>query len=358
MSIIKEFYGKMPDGRDVYRYTLQNKNGMKLKALNYGGTVTELWAPDRNGCFTDLIGGYDCLESYLNADGFQGALVGRFANRIKDSKFSIDGVEYKVTPTEKGGHQLHGGKFGFNAKIWDVVEIDAEEPTIELHLVSPDGDEGYPGNLDVTVTYTLTNDNAWRIHYVAKTDKPTILNLTNHAYFNLGGYASGSILDTELMLDADSYIPTDAGLIPTGEIKSVSGTPFDFTTAKAIGRDLVIEDNDLLLAGGTFNGYDHCFNFKGGQTDEPVKRGEAYDARTGRVLEIYTNCPCVQLYTGNFLINKNFNFKGGYPQSIQTLFCLETQCMPDSINHEGFTNCVLREGEVYDRTTEYKFTTK
>ncbi len=358
MSIIKELYGKMPDGTEVYRYTLENKNGMMLKALNYGGTATELWVPDRNGCFTDVIGGYDCLESYLGGDGYQGALVGRFANRIKDSKFSIDGVEYKVTPTEKGGHQLHGGKIGFNAKIWDVKMIDAEEPSIELHLVSPDGEEGFPGTLDVTVTYTVTNDNAWKINYVAKTDKPTIINLTNHSYFNLGGYASGSILSTELMFDADSYIPTDAELIPTGEIKSVDGTPFDFRSSKTIGQDLGIENRDLLLAGGTFNGYDHCFNFVGGETEAPVLRAKAYSEKTGRVLELYTNCPCVQLYTGNFLVNEKYPFKGGYPQTIQTLFCLETQCMPDSINHEGFTNCVLRPGEVYDRTTAYKFGTK
>jgi len=358
MSILKEFYGKMPDGTDVYRYTLENKNGMRLKALNYGGVVTELWTPDRNGCFTDIIGGYDCLQTYLDAPGFQGALVGRVANRIKDAKFTLDGVEYQLNVTEAGGHQLHGGKVGFNAKIWDVKMIDEEEPSLELHLLSPDGDENYPGNLDLTVTYTVTNENSWKIRYVATTDKATIINLTNHAYFNLGGYASGSILDTELMFDADSYIPTDADLIPTGEIRSVEGTPFDFREPKAIGRDLGVENNDLLLAGGTFNGYDHCFNFTGGETAAPVKRGEAYNAVSGRVLELYTDRPCVQLYIGNFLKDKEFPFKGGYSQTIQTLFCLETQCMPDSINNPNFTNSVLRPGEVFDSITEYKFKTK
>ena len=355
MSIIKEFYGKCPDGREVYRYTLENKNGMKMKVLNYGGVVTELLVPGKNGELTDVIGGYDDLESYLGADGFQGTLVGRVANRIANAHFVLDGKEYQLNPTGDNGHQLHGGLVGFNAKIWDVKEIDGEEPALELHLVSPDGDEKYPGTLDVTVTYTLNNENGWHIRYIANTDKPTIINLTQHAYFNLGGFNAGSILDTELMMDADSYIPGDADLIPTGEIKSVEGTPFDFRTAKTIGRDLGVEDNDLLLAGGTFNGYDHCFNFVGGATEKAVKRIEAYDAKSGRKMEVYTNQPCVQLYTGNFLVNAAYPFKGGYPQRIQTLFCLETQRMPDSINHENFTNCVLRPGEVYEHITEYRF---
>lgn len=358
MSIIKELYGKMPDGREVYRYTLENKNGMKMKVLNYGGVVTELWVADRKGCFTDVIGGYDCLESYLNADGFQGTLVGRVANRINNARFTLDGVEYQLNPTGENGHQLHGGLSGFDKKLWEVTEIDGEEPVLKLHILSPDGDENYPGNFDLTVTYTLTNQNGWRINYKATTDKATIVNLTNHSYFNIGGYASGSILGTELMLDADSYIPTNEDLIPTGEIKSVEGTPFDFRSAKAIGRDLGCENRDLLLAGGSFNGYDHCFNFTGGASEAPVKRGEAYDSVSGRVLELYTDRPCVQLYTGNFLVNEAFPFKGGYKQSVQTLFCLETQCMPDSINHENFTNCVLRPGEVLDTTTEYRFSTK
>ena len=358
MSIVKELYGKMPDGREVYRYTLENKNGMKIKVLNYGGVVTELWVPDRKGYFSDIIGGYDCLDSYLNADGFQGTLVGRVANRIGNARFTLDGVEYKLNPTSDAGHQLHGGLVGFNAKLWEVTQIDGEEPALKLHIISPDGDENYPGNLDLTVTYTLTNENGWRINYRATTDKATITNLTQHAYFNLGGYAAGSILDTELMLDADSYVATDADLIPTGELKSVEGNPFDFRVAKTIGRDLGCENNDLLLAGGDFNGYDHCFNFVGGASAEPVKRGEAYDRVSGRVLELYTDRPCVQLYTGNFLKNPDYPLKGGYKQRVHTLFCLETQCMPDSINQVNFTNTVLRPNEVLDTTTEYRFKVK
>jgi len=354
MSILKEFYGKMPDGTDVYRYTLENKNGMRLKALNYGGVVTELWTPDRNGCFTDIIGGYDCLQTYLDAPGFQGALVGRVANRIKDAKFTLDGVEYQLNVTEAGGHQLHGGKVGFNAKIWDVKMIDEEEPSLELHLLSPDGDENYPGNLDLTVTYTVTNENSWKIRYVATTDKATIINLTNHAYFNLGGYASGSIHSMQLMIDADTYLPIDETLIPTGELKSVEGTPFDFRTPKKIGTDIKADDKDLLIAGG----YDHCFNFVGGKTDKPIKRAELYDAESGRVMEVITNQPCIQFYSGNFLNDPEFSFKGGYKQSVQTLLCLETQHMPDSINHENFTDCTLSPDEVYDFTTEYRFSVK
>ncbi len=359
MSIIKEYYGTLANGSEVFRYTLKNKNGMKLCVLNYGGTATELWVPDRNGCFSDVIGGYDCLESYVTAAGYQGTLVGRLANRLGYSRFTLDGVEYILdSNTDDGKHQLHGGKYGFNCKIWDVEVVDKEEPMLILHLLSPDGDEKYPGNFDVTVTYTLTNENGWVITYKATTDKPTIHNLTNHAYFNLGGYASGSILGTELMLDADSYIPMSEELIPTGEIKSVEGTPFDFRTPKAIGRDLWMEDKDLLSAGGTFNAYDHCFNFVGGAAETAVKRGEAYDAKSGRVLELYTDRPGVQLYIGNFLNDAEHPFKGGYPQQLQTLFCLETQFMPDSINHDNFTDNVLRPGEVFTSTTEYRFTTK
>ncbi len=357
--ITKNLFGKLPDGREVYRYTLVNKNGMKLCCLNYGGTATELWVPDRNGMLSDVIGGYDCLDFYLKAGGYQGALVGRFANRIGNASFTVDGVTYQLDTNERGKHHIHGGYDGFSKRLWDVKEIDGEEPSIELHIISPDGDQNYPGTLDLTVTYKLTNENGWVINYRATTDKATAVNLTNHSYFNLGGYAAGSILDTLLMIDADTYIPTDCDLIPTGELKSVEGTPFDFRVAKEIGRDIEKENNDLLLAGrGTFNGYDHSFNFPDGAAKTPVKRVEAYDRFSGRVMEVYTDCPAVQLYTGNFLNHREFPFKGGYPQSKQTLFCLETQRMPDSMNHEGFSNCILRPKEVLDTTTEYRFSVK
>ncbi len=353
MNIEKKLFGKFADGREVYAYTLKNINGMSAKILSYGGIIAELRVPDRNGCFTDVVGGYDSLDSYVGGDGYQGALIGRFGNRICRGKFTLEGKEYSMF-INNGVNHLHGGEFGFNTKVWDVTEKDGDEPSLVLHIVSPDGEEGYPGTLDLTVTYTLSNQNGLSIRYEATTDKTTILNLTNHCYFNLGGYASGSIHDHVLMLDADTYLPTDDTLIPTGELKSVEGTPFDFRTPKKVGKDINSQDNDIVTAGG----YDHCFNFVGGKTETPIKRAELYHEASGRVMSVYTNQPCVQFYSGNFLTNEKYPFKGGYPQKIQTLMCLETQAMPDSINHDNFTNCVLKPDEKYDYTTEYRFSVK
>ncbi len=351
--IKKELFGVLKDGREVYAYTLVNQNGMEVKIISYGGALVSVKVPERKGCFTDVIGGYDCLESYVEGDGYQGALIGRWGNRINKGRFTLEGKEYSLF-INNGPNHLHGGEFGYNAKVWDVTEIDGNEPSLRLHILSPDGDEGYPGNLDLTVTYTVNKSNGLVLRYYATTDQTTILNLTNHCYFNLRGYASGSVHPLELWLDADTYLTTDADLIPTGEIKSVEGTPFDFRVAKAVGRDIGADQIDLKLAGG----YDHCLNFVGGETKEPVKRGELYDPETGRVMTLYTNQPCVQLYSGNFLKNEAYPFKGGYRQVPQTLMCLETQHMPDAINHENFTNCVLKPGKVYDYTTEYRFSVK
>ncbi len=353
MSIEKKLFGRLEDGREVYSYTMTNKNGMSVKILSYGGAIAELRVPDRNGCFTDVAGGYDGIKSYVEGDGYQGALIGRFGNRIAKGKFTLEGREYSLF-INNGENHLHGGEYGFNAKIWDVTEICSDEPALKLHIVSPDGEEGYPGNLDLTVTYTLTNENGLSIRYEAATDKATPVNLTNHSYFNLGGYASGSVHSHELMLDADTYLVTDGGLIPTGEIKSVEETPFDFRRPRKIGELINADDADLKTAGG----FDHCFNFTGGETKEPVKRAELYDSESGRVMTVYTNQPCVQFYSGNFLNNEKYPFKGGCPQRPQMLMCLETQHMPDSINHAGFTDCVLRPGEKYDYTTEYRFSVK
>lgn len=353
MSIEKKLFGTLSDGREVYSYTLGNKNGMTVKILSYGGAIAEIRVPDRNGCFCDVVGGYDCIDSYVGGDGYQGALIGRFGNRICKGKFTLDGKEYSLF-INNGDNHLHGGEYGFDSKIWGVTETDGDEPEVSLHIISPDGEEGYPGTLDLTVTYRLSNENGLSIHYEATTDKATPLNLTNHCYFNLGGYASGSIHDHVLTLDADTYLPTDKGLIPTGEMRSVEGTPFDFRTPKRIGDGIAENNADLVTAGG----YDHCFNFTGGETKEPVKRVELYCPESGRVMEVYTNQPCVQFYSGNFLTNEKYPFKGGYRQRLQTLLCLETQHMPDSINHPNFTNCVLHPGEKYDYTTEYRFATK
>lgn len=354
MSITKKPFGTLPDGRAAAAFTLRNRSGMKVKISNFGGTILEIKVPDHSGRFSDIVCGYDCLSDYIKADGYQGALIGRYGNRIARGRFTLDGREYTLA-INNGENSLHGGTVGFSHKLWDSkVVSDGDEPALELNYVSPDGEEGYPGTLKATVTYRLTAENALSINYRAVTDKKTILSLTNHTYFNLGGYASGKIFDHTLMLDADTYLPTDAGLIPTGEIRSVAGTPFDFRKEKAIGKDFFTDCADLKLAGG----YDHCLNFSGGVASSPVLRGKLSCLKTGRVMELYTDRPSVQLYTANFMKNPDYPFKGGLPQTAQTAVCLETQCMPDSINHPNFTDCTLEPGKVFNSTTIYKFSVK
>jgi aldose 1-epimerase len=350
MSVEKQLFGVLEDGREVHSYTLINKNGMKAKIADYGGTILQILAPDGRGRFTDVVGGYDNIYDYVHASGYQGALIGRFGNRIAEGKFTLDGKEYDLYLNNNGNH-LHGGKDGFNAKIWDVVVLDEEQPSLVLSYTSPDGEENYPGTLGVRVTYTLSNDNALSIRYEATTDKKTILNLTNHTYFNLGGYACGTVRDHTLWLDADTYVKTNDKLIPTGELASVENTPFDFRTEKKVGRDIDAPQEDLLIAGG----YDHCFNFVGGESKEPVLRAILKHEKSGRVMKMYTNQPCVQLYTGNFLEDDGHPFKGGCVKQKQMALCLETQHMPDSVHHENFTNVVLDVGEKYDYTTIYAF---
>ena len=350
MGIKKELFGTH-HGHEIYKYTLINTNGMSVIISNFGATLLQINTPDKHGNYADVICGYDDLQSYIEADGYQGAIIGRIGNRICRGKFTLDGVDYNMY-INNGPNHLHGGKEGFDKKIWKVLSLnDATEPSIKLFSFSADKDEGYPGNLAVTVTYTLKNDGSLSIRYEATTDKKTIINLTNHTYFNLGGYNSGKIFNHKLWLDADTYLPTDETLIPTGEIKSVDGTPFDFRLPKTIGRDFNNHDQDLIFAGG----YDHCFNFVAGETKYPKLRARVVHEESGRVMEMYTNQPCVQFYSGNFLTNEKYPFKNNCPQSKQMAFCLETQHMPDSINHENFTNVILNPGEKYDYTTVYKF---
>lgn len=353
MSITKELFGTHR-GHEIYKYTLTNDNGMSVTISDFGATIININVPDRSGRLDDVICGYDDLTSYVEADGYQGAIIGRVGNRICKGKFTLDGVDYNMY-INNGPNHLHGGKEGFDKRVWKVLAIDdGSEPSIKLFLISADGDEGYPGNLAVTVTYALKNDGSLSIRYEASTDRRTIINLTNHTYFNLGGYSSGKIYNHELWIDADTYLPTDDSLIPTGELKSVAGTPFDFRIAKAIGRDIKVHDRDLIIAGG----YDHCLNFTGGESGVPKLRAKAIHKRSGRVMEMYTNQPCLQFYSGNFLTNEKYPFKNGVPQEIQMAFCLETQHMPDSINHENFTDVILNPGEKYDYTTIYKFYTE
>ncbi len=361
MNIYKSEFGKTSTGEIAHLYTLVNDNGMRVSITDFGGAIVSLLAPDRYGRLTDVILGYDSLSDYEQADGYLGALVGRYANRIGGASFDVDGAVYDTLYVNDGPNHLHGGKRGFSKVIWDT---EAKEGIEAMHLVlkyhSPDGEEGYPGNMDVTVTYTLDNEGALSLHYSAVTDKACPVNLTNHAYFNLGGNASGSILGHELMLDAESYLATDKDLIPTGELVPVDDTPFDFRVPKAIGRDFFSDNADLRLAGG----YDHCFNFTDWQSaragTKPLLRARVVEPVSGRCMEMHTNQPCVQFYSANFLCNSCFPLRGGLKQAKQTGFCLETQKMPDSPHHQGepnYTDCVLRPGAVYNYVTIYRFTT-
>ena len=351
MMITKQFFGTLENGSDVYSYTMTSASGMSVRISEFGGAIMELRVPDRTGRISDVVAGYDALRDYAINPGYLGALVGRVGNRINQGVFYLDGKKYEIYQNNNG-NSLHGGKVGFSHKVWAAEAIDGEEPRLVMTLVSPDGDENYPGTLTVTVTYTLLKTNALSIRYEATTDKKTILNLTNHAYFNLGGYASGKIFDHVLKMDCDAYIPTNETLIPTGEIRSVEGTPFDFREGKTIGRDFDIENNaDMKIAGG----YDHCFCFTGGETQEPVLRVEAYEPNSGRCMQVYTNQPCIQFYSGNFMYQLQSPLKGGYPASVQSAFCLETQLWPDSTNQKGFPNPVLNPGETYTHKTVYRF---
>lgn len=351
--ITKTHFGSLDAGQEVYCYTMKNANGMSVKICEFGGAIMELRVPDKFGRFSDVVGGFDCLRDYVLSPGYIGALVGRTCNRIKKGQYQLDGKSYSVF-CNNGNNSLHGGKVGYSHRVWESKAIDGDEPKLVLTLHSPDGEEGYPGNVDITVTYTLLASNALSIRYEATTDQKTVINLTNHAYFNLSGYASGKIFDHVLQMEADRYVITDSELIPTGEIRSVEGTPFDFREPKPIGRDFEADDSDLKIAGG----YDHCFCFTEGETKEPVLRIAVYEQNTGRLMQVYTNQPCVQFYSGNFLDNPEHPLKGGYPQNKQSLFCLETQKMPDAPNHKHFTDITLNPGETYEHTTIYQFSVK
>ena len=353
MSITKELFGKLSDGREVYIYILKNAGGMTAKISEFGAAIVSLYTPDRNGNFTDIVCGFDNVSSYEFAGGSHGSVVGRWANRIAKGKFILDGIEYSL-PLNKVTYHQHGGKKNFVRKVWNSEIVDGgDEPSLKFTTFSPDGEEGYPGNLNVEVVYTIKSDNSLSIHYKATTDKKTVINLTNHSYFNLNGYASGSICDHVLWIDADRYLESDKDLIPTGKISSVKGTPLDFTEPKVIGKDIDADFEALNLAGG----YDHCFHFVD-EREEPVLRASLYSPKSGREMEVYTNQPCVQIYSANFMNDERYPFKGGFPQKIQNAVCLETQRMPDGMNHENFTKSTLAPDEVYDYTTVYKFSVK
>ncbi len=351
--ITKQYFGMTEDGRDVYTYLMSLPSGMSVRISQFGGAIVELRVPDRYGRLADVVCGYDALQDYLTDPACLGALIGRVCNRIDGGAFTLDGKTYRLYQND-GQNSLHGGRIGFSDQVWDAQVEDGEEPRLILSLESPDGEENYPGTLQVTVTYTLLRSNALSIRYHATTDRKTIVNLTNHAYFNLGGFASGRIFGHVLQMDADAYLPTREDLIPTGEIRSVKGTPFDFRSPKSIGADFDLDHPDLKLAGG----FDHCLCFRGGETREPALRIEVWEPTSGRAMQVYTNQPAVQLYSGNFMYQITSPLKGGLPAENQIGFCLETQKMPDAINHPSFSDTVLAPGEVYEHITIFQFSTK
>jgi aldose 1-epimerase len=334
----------------VFLYTLKNSKEMEVKITNYGGIVVSLSVPDRKGKNDDVVLGFDKLDDYFHEPPYFGALIGRYGNRIKEGKFTLNGTEYDLYKNDKE-NTLHGGLKGFDKVVWDA-ETKKGENSLTLTYLSKDGEEGYPGNLNVKVVYTLTDSNELKIEYTATTDKPTVLNLTHHSYFNLAGAGTGDILNHELMINADRFTPVDSGLIPTGELKNVQGTPMDFTKSTPIGARINQNDEQLKLG----KGYDHNWILNKTGNDLTLA-AKAYESTTGRVMEVWTTEPGVQFYSGNFLdgslIGKNkkrYNHRYG--------FCLETQHFPDSPNKPDFPTTVLNPGDIYKQTTIYRFSTK
>ena len=346
MSIEKKAFGKTDDGKGIDLYTLTNTNGLKTEIMNYGGIVRMLYVPDRNGNLDDIVLGYDSLDEYIKDNSpYFGALIGRCGNRIAKGKFTLNGVEYKLA-TNNGPNHLHGGIKGFNKVVWSAEQIQNDDgPALKLTYRSCDGEEGYPGNLNCVVYYTLTNKNELKVDYEAETDKATVVNLTHHSYFNLGGHNSGDILGHELMLNADRFTSVDKDLIPTGEIKPVKGTPMDFTQPTAIGARI-----DKVEGG-----YDH--NYVLNSSDGSLAlAASVYEPKSGRVMEVFTTEPGVQFYSGNFL---DGSLKGkGAVYNKHNGFCLETQHFPDAPNKPSFPSIVLNPGEKYTHLTVHKFSTK
>ena len=341
-------FGKLKNGENIYKYLLAN-GSCEIEVISYGGIITSIKVPDKNNNLIDVVLGFETLDPYLKDHPYFGAIVGRYANRIDNGKFTINNMDYNL-PINNNGTSLHGGIKGFDKVNWDVVSYDSEKNRyIKLNYLSRDMEEGYPGNLNIYVTYTLTDDNELRVKYEAETDKTTVLNLTQHTYFNLSGESSGDILDHKLELDADSFLPVNEKIIPTGEIKNVEGTPFDFRKGKKIGKDLYKQDDQLLLG----NGYDHCWVLND-YNKELRKISEVKSEDSKIQMEVFTDLPGVQLYIGNFLDGSLIS-KQGMSYIKRSGFCLETQYFPNSPNTESFPSTVLEPGNKFNSITTFKF---
>lgn len=338
----------MPDGSTVEVYTLRNRHGMEARIATYGGIVTSLTASDRKGQFADVVLGYETLKEYLKASPYFGALIGRYGNRIAHGRFTLNGTTHSLA-TNNSPNALHGGLTGFDKVVWKVAkaEIVREGPQLTLRYLSPDGEEGYPGNLSVTAVYTVTPENALQLDYTATTNRDTVVNLTQHSYFNLRG--RGDVLGHILQVKADRYTPVDATLIPTGEVRPVEGTPFDFRTPTAIGARIDAEDEQLRFG----KGYDHNWVINKPAAGMEVQ-ASIYEPDTGRVLEVLSAEPGLQFYSGNFLDGSNKG-KGGRVYTFRSGFCVEPQHFPDSPNHPQFPSTVLRPGQIYRNTIIYRF---
>ena len=352
VTISKEPFGTTKDSIPVNKYILKNEKGMEISIITYGGIITSWTAPDKNGDYKDIVLGFNNVQGYENGSPYFGALIGRYGNRIANAKFSLDGTEYKLAAND-GQNHLHGGVKGFDKVVWKAAEETTDSTaSIVLTYLSKDMEEGYPGNLETKVTYTLDNNDELHVLYEATTDKKTVVNLTQHTYFNLSGDFSKSILDTEVSLNADAYLPVDATLIPTGELRPVEGTPFDFRQPKPIAKDIEVENEQLKRGGG----YDHCWVLNN-QNEGVRLAATAHDPQTGRLLEVYSDEPGIQLYTGNFL-DGTLPSKQGGTYGHRTGFCLETQHYPDSPNQEAFPSVVLNPGDNYVSKTSFKFSVK
>lgn len=349
-EVLKEDFGTTPDGEQVEQYTLRNENGMEVKIITYGGRITSLTAPDAEGNYEDVVLGFNSLDQYLEDNPFFGALIGRFGNRIANGKFSLDGEEYTLAQND-GQNHLHGGEKGFDKVIWSVEE--AGPRMLKLSYVSEDMEEGYPGKLETIVTYTLNDDNSLDVDYEATTDKKTVLNLTQHAYFNLSGDFSESILDHEIKINADQYLPVTENLIPTGELQDVENTPFDFREPKQVGEEIDASNEQLKRAGG----YDH--NWVLNEQDSAMRfAASAHHPESGRFMEVHTTEPGIQFYSGNFLDGTLPLQYGDGNYEKRSGFCLETQHYPDSPNQENFPSVVLEPGQTYTSKTSFKFSVK